>query len=91
MLFKLGDLIRTKVRTGKFIDLEHSNFFDKEGKFQKKNLIPLLGNWYANTQHTFVFTFCFKFVKMGGMNQGIVPIMTTLATLFNSILFYFYF
>ena len=58
---------------------------------QTKNLVPVLGNAFANTSHVFFFSYAFKFAKMGGLNQGIIPIMTTLASLFNSVLFYFTF
>jgi len=52
------------------------------------NIIPLVGNWIANTGHIFLFTYAFKFAKKGGLNQGIIPIITTLATLYNSVIFY---
>lgn len=52
------------------------------------NLAPLLGNWYGNTAHVFLFTYAFKFAKLGGLNQGVIPIMTIFASIFNSIAFY---
>lgn len=54
-------------------------------------MIPLLGNWYANTAHVFLFSYAFKFSKLGGMNQGVVPIVTTMAVIYNSITFYLVF
>ena len=50
-----------------------------------------MGNWYANTAHVFLFTYAFKFAKIGGLNQGVIPVITVLATLYNSIIFYFAF
>ena len=47
-----------------------------------------MGNWYGNTAHIFLFTFAFKFARLGGLNQGVIPIMTIFATIFNSITFY---
>lgn len=76
------------MRLGTFINKEKSNIIDSNGKYLWKNLIPLLGNWFANTGHVFLFTYAFKYAKMGGLNQGIIPIITTLATLYNSIIFY---
>ena len=35
-----------------------------------------------------LFTLAFKYAKLGGLNQGCVPIMTIFATIFNSISFY---
>ena len=73
---------------GTFINKDKSNIVDKDGKYITKNLIPLLGNWYANTSHIFLFTYAFKYAKMGGLNQGIIPIVTTMATPITSIVFY---
>ena len=76
------------MKLGTFINREKSNILDKEGNYIWKNLIPLIGNWIANTGHVFLFTYAFRFAKKGGLNQGIIPIVTTLATLYNSIIFY---
>lgn len=54
-------------------------------------MIPLLGNWYANAAHVFLFNFAFKFAKLGGLNQGVVSVTTTFASIFNTVIFYFYF
>ena len=55
------------------------------------NLVPLIGNAYANTAHIFLFTYAFKYAKLGGLNQGTVPVMTTFAVIINSVVFYFKF
>lgn len=89
--FKVYIAIRNKCTLGTFINMEKSNIWDKDGNLQCKNLVPVLGNVYANTSHVFFFSYAFKYAKMGGLNQGIIPIMTTLASLFNSVLFYFAF
>ena len=91
ILFKLYFAIRNKIKIGTFINLEKSNFYDEDGNFRKGNLVPLIGNAYANIAHVFLFTYAFKYAKMGGLNQGVIPIVTTFATIFNSVLFYFYF
>jgi len=52
------------------------------------NIAPLLGNWYGNTAHVFLFTFAFKFAKLGGLNQGLIPVMSIFATIFNGVAFY---
>jgi len=51
----------------------------------------LIGNWYANSAHVFLFNFAFKFAKLGGLNQGVVSVTTTFASIFNTVIFYFYF
>lgn len=76
------------MKLGTFINKDKSNIYDSEGNYIWKNLYPLLGNWFANTGHVFLFTYAFKFAKKGGLNQGIIPIVTTMATLYNSIIFY---
>ena len=55
------------------------------------NLVPLLGNWYGNTAHVILFAFAFKYAKMGDLNQGVIIIMTSFASIFNAISFYFFF
>ena len=35
--------------------------------------------------------FAFKFAKLGGLNQGVIPIVTVTATIYNGVIFYFYF
>jgi hypothetical protein len=81
-------MIITKTKTGNFIDNNNSNFFRPDGSFQKINLVPLLGNWYANSAHIFIYSFAFRFAKKGGINQSIVPAMVIFATIFNTISFY---
>ena len=48
----------------------------------------MIGNWYANVAHVFLFNFAFKFAKLGGINQGVVAISVVFASVFNSIVFY---
>ena len=68
ILFKLQIAIRNKMKLGTFINKDKSNIIDSEGKYIWKNLYPLLGNWFANTGHVFLFTYAFKFAKKGGLN-----------------------
>lgn len=89
IIFKVSVAVRNKTKIGKFINLEKSNIFDTEGKIKRKNLIPLVVNWMANSGHQFVFHYCFYLLKLGGSNQSIIIIVTTLAIVFNGIAFYF--
>jgi len=91
VLFKLILAIKNKVKKGVFIDKENSNIIDTEGKIKWKNIVPILGNWYANSAQVFLFTYAYKFAKLAGLNQGIVPILTLFASFFNSAIFYFVF
>ena len=74
---------------GVYIDKTKSNIYNPDGSYKTKNIIPLLGNWWANTTHLFIFSYAFKFAKMGGLNQGLIQILTTFAIIYNSITFYF--
>ena len=39
----------------------------------------------------FIFAYAFKYAKMGGINQGIIQIVTVTAIVYNSFSFYFAF
>lgn len=88
LIYKAFFACRNKRTIGTFINYEKSNIYEKDGSLKKMNLAPLLGNWYGNTAHVFLFTYAFKFAKLGGLNQGVIPIMTIFASIFNSIAFY---
>jgi len=68
VIYKICILINNKIKKGKFLDLENSNFIDKQNNLKWNNLKPLIGNWYANTAHIFLITYAFKFAKLGGLN-----------------------
>ena len=88
LTYELFGFYQNYKKIGMFIDRETSNILTKEGKINKQNLIPLLANWYANTAHVFLLAFSFKFAKLGGLNQGVIPIVTSFASLFNAVSFY---
>lgn len=88
ILLKVYFAVRNKLTIGTFINKEKSNIVDPDGKVRWLNLAPLMGNWYGNTAHVFLFHFAYKFAKLGGLNQGVIPIMTIFATIFNTIVFY---
>jgi hypothetical protein len=68
IIWKLSFPIQNYREKGVFIDKTKSNIFNPDGSYKTKNLIPLLGNWWANTTHLFIFAYAFKFAKMGGLN-----------------------
>jgi multidrug transporter EmrE-like cation transporter len=79
------------MRVGSFIDKPNSSFYKKDGSFNSTNLIPLAGNWIPNSAHVFLFTFAFKYAKISGINQGLISTITSFASIYNGIVFYFYF
>ena len=68
IIWKLQYPIRNKLQKGVFIDKANSNILNPDGTVIKQNLIPLIGNWWANTTHFFIFGYAFHFAKMGGLN-----------------------
>lgn len=68
IIYKSYFAIKNKRSIGRFINPEKSNILNKEGNIMWVNLIPLLGNAYANISHIFLFTYAFRFAKMGGLN-----------------------
>jgi hypothetical protein len=91
VLIKVIDLFRTRFTKGVWIDKTNSNIYSPDGKLKKKNIIPILGNWYGNTAQVFLFSVAFKYATLGGLNQGIVPSLTLFASFFNAIVFYLVF
>lgn len=89
-LFKIAFAIKNKWKYGKFINPEKSNFFGEDG-FKYSNLIPLAASFYSSISYVILFSFAYKFAKKGGLNQGVILIMTSLSTIYSTILFYFKF
>ena len=90
-LFKSYYALKNKVTIGTFVNLDKSNIFNKDGTLKKRNAIPVAINWLSNIAHIFLFTYAFKFAKMGGMNQGVVMTVLAFAMVFNTITFYYSF
>ena len=91
LIWKMSIACYNKYTIGTFIDRKSSNIVDGEGEFRYENIIPLVGNWLANIAHIFLFTYAFKFARLGGLNQGVIVTMIGFAMVFNSCSFYFAF
>jgi drug/metabolite transporter (DMT)-like permease len=59
--------------------------------FKRKNLLALLGNFAPNFLILLSLTLAFKYAALGGLNQGVLPTLTCLASIFTMVLFYFTF
>ena len=79
------------MKNGKFFDRSRSNLLNEDNSIKKINLVPLLTSVYANCAQYVFFTMAFKFAKQAGINQGVVTVMVVMATIFNTITFYFAF
>jgi len=82
---------RSKKKHGKFVNFKKSNWFTTLGRFKRRNLIPLAGNFIPNLLGLVFISMGFKFAALGDLNQGILPTLTSLAGVYCSILFYFKF
>lgn len=80
-----------KYKNGKFWDKSKSNLLNEDNSLKKINLVPLLTSVYANCAQYVFFTMAFKYAKLAGINQGVVTVMVVMATIFNTITFYFFF
>jgi drug/metabolite transporter (DMT)-like permease len=76
---------------GSFINYQKSNFFTKDGRFIKENIIPLLGNGITNLINLVSMTYAFKYAKLGGINQGVLLTLNSLAAVYLLFIFYFLF
>lgn len=68
VLFKTTIAIRNKIQLGKFINRQKSNVVDENGDLRWLNLVPVLGNFIANTAHVVLFAYSYKYAKLGGLN-----------------------
>mmetsp|Transcript_17523 Transcript_17523/g.29546 ORF Transcript_17523/g.29546 Transcript_17523/m.29546 type:complete len:209 (+) Transcript_17523:304-930(+) len=94
IIFRLQEAVRNKMAKGSFIDSSTSNWFkrhDRKVKFQRRNLVALAGNFVPNLMILICLTLGFKYAALGGLNQGILPTLTSLASIFTVIVFYFRF
>ena len=78
----------SKLKNGEYWNKSRSNFINEDGSFNNKNIWPLLVNIYANCAHYIFFTLAFKYAKLADINQGVVTIITIMATILNAISFY---
>jgi hypothetical protein len=55
------------------------------------HLIAVAGNFIPNICGLVSISLAFKYAALGGLNQGILPTLTSLAGIYSSIIFYFKF
>jgi len=78
-----------RCKTGSWTKKENSRLFWENGKLKWSNLIPLIGNSTINVTYLIVMSYAWHFAKLGGINQGVVSALLSLASLINVITFYF--
>jgi drug/metabolite transporter (DMT)-like permease len=59
-----------------------------EGKFKWTGLLAVAINCATNFGYTLVMNLAWRFARIGGLNQGIVSTMLSLASIFNLFVFY---
>ena len=80
-----------KKEHGTYINYKKSNFFTPERIFKKQNLIPLVANGITNLMNLVAMTYAFKYAQLGGINQGVLLSLNSLAAVYNLFIFYFLF
>lgn len=60
-------------------------------RFIHQHLIALAGNFIPNILGLITLSMAFKYAALGGLNQGILPTLTSLAGVYSAIIFYFKF
>ena len=76
------------------IDYENSNWFVKRNgrtRFLHQHLVALSGNFIPNILGLISLSVAFKYAALGGLNQGILPTLTSLAGVYSAFIFYFRF
>jgi Ca2+/Na+ antiporter len=91
-LYRLYTFFKVKCSTGHWIDKKDSNFYDPDtDKFRCKSLVPLTFMWFPPIIALIIVTYAFKFAKESGINQGVIPCLFSLTTVYTVIIFYFKF
>ncbi len=68
IIYRLKQAFHNFKACGSIINYSKSNFFTKEKKFKRENIIPLLGNGITNLMNLVAMTYAFKYAQMGGIN-----------------------
>lgn len=94
LLYRLVQFIIQLAKGRCLIDTQNSNWFTtKNGRrvFIHHHLIALAGNFIPNILGLITLSMAFKYAALGGLNQGILPTLTSLAGVYSAIIFYFKF
>ena len=91
--YRCKTYLQTYMRTGHLVDYRHSNWFSPHPphNFTYSHLIPLAGNFIPNLLSLVFIAESLRYAGLAGINQGIMTGLLALASLFNSVLFYFVF
>ena len=92
LMYRAFQMMKNIIYKGTPIDYRNSNWFDKEThRFKRSNLIPLAGNFIPNLLGLISIALAFKYAAKGGLNQGILPTLTSLSGVYSAFIFYFSF
>ena len=78
-----------RVKTGSWVKKENSRVYWDDGRVKWSNLVPLCGNVAVNVSYLIVMTYAWYFAELGGINQGVISALLSLASLINVVSFYF--
>lgn len=85
------ELFTNKRERGTFIDYSKSNFFTPSGEFKSYNIFPFIANGLTNLANLTALTFAYKYASIAGINQGVILTLNSLASVYNIVIFYFFF
>jgi len=91
VLVKIGMLIKSRIKTGAWINPANSTVVYPDGKIRWTNLIPLIANTVTNGAYLVILTYAWAYAKRGGLNQGIISTFLSFASVINIGLFYCFF
>jgi hypothetical protein len=89
--YRLCQAIGNKRRLGTYIDYKDSNWWTANKQFRRYHLKALAGNSLPCLAGLVLLSCSFKYASLGGLNQGIIPTLNSLAGVYCAILFYFKF
>lgn len=90
---RIVQAVSNKISSGTFVNYSSSNLFSREypHRFKPEQLKALIGNFIPNILILIFGNLAFKYAALCGLNQGIIPTLTSLSSFYTSVLFYYKF
>jgi drug/metabolite transporter (DMT)-like permease len=92
LIIRLITEISYKCKTGSFFKPDgKSRIYNEKTGIKWLTFLAILINGLTNVGYLIALTYAWNFAKKGGMNQGVISILVSFASVFNAITFYFVF
>jgi len=83
IIYRVYTICKTKRETGYFVDKKNSNWYHAEtGRFRTEQLVPLNVMWIPAIIGLLLVSYAFTYATIANMNQGIIPSLFTLASVY---------